>query len=90
MGEEKRDSIGEVDVRLARKCWREVVSGVVLVPEEPEDTEIVKASDFQGLPPDPVEEVKSNIRLSQAPNSLGIETTTTGTSGETGGETVML
>jgi hypothetical protein len=66
------------DVRLERYCWsREEEDGEVGVGEVA-SKETWNDKDCHSRPPDPEEELKSNSRSSHTPNSLGIDTVTTG------------
>jgi hypothetical protein len=77
---EERDFEEEGDVRLERCCWRteggDEVEDEVGVEEESRVTQNVK--DCHSRPPDPDDELKSNHKSSHTPNSLGIDTVTTG------------
>jgi hypothetical protein len=72
-------------VRLERYCCR---SSEVFLTEE-EITETLIDKDFHSRPAEPVDDAKSKSKSSQAPNSLGIDTVTTGAVNLSGGEMVM-
>jgi hypothetical protein len=55
---------------VERKVWRRVMFGL--------DPPTTNDMDFHNRPPDPEEAVRSTIKLSQGPISLGIDITTTG------------
>ncbi len=96
MGDEIKEEIEEEEerwegeVRLKRYCRRESELLLLFELTVEEDSRFATIdNDFHGLPPEPEEELKSNSKSSQDPNTLGIEITNNGDTTTEGDEIVM-